>query len=235
MTRDGWADNSGVRLHYLNSGPGQGTPLVFVPGGLGHAGHFAPEIAALAPRRCVAISLRGRGESDAPETGYSLAEQASDIAAVVDAAGLDRFGLMGYSLGVPVALRYGADHPERLAGLIVGDYPARYPAIAPEWVEGVLTALGDEVRAVAVRGIQRDAVETLLWDDLPRITCPALILRGGLEDAALSPEESRRYGEKLPLALIAVFEESGHDLSSPSFERYVGALRIFMSQIDMMG
>ena len=53
----------------------------------GLSSDLAPEIAALAPRRCVAISLRGRGESDAPETGYSLAEQASDITAVGAAAG----------------------------------------------------------------------------------------------------------------------------------------------------
>ena len=60
--------------------------LLVVPGGLGPAGHFAPEIAPLAPRRGVAISLRWLGESDAPETGYSLAEQALYITAVVAAA-----------------------------------------------------------------------------------------------------------------------------------------------------
>ena len=72
MYLDGWADNHGVRLHYLETGTAScSLPLVFLPGTFGYAEDYIDEMSALAPRRCMAVSLRGRGRSDTPAVGYS--------------------------------------------------------------------------------------------------------------------------------------------------------------------
>jgi pimeloyl-ACP methyl ester carboxylesterase len=66
---DCWADNRGVRLHYLDSGretSGGLVPVVFIPGAMGTAELYRHEIQSLAPRRRVAMSLRGCGKSEAP-------------------------------------------------------------------------------------------------------------------------------------------------------------------------
>src|SRR6059036_453604 len=75
MVVDGYALNGSVRLHYLDSNPNGGarkTPIVFVPGMLGSAEDYLTEMETLASRRGLAMSLRARGKSDAPKSGYSL-------------------------------------------------------------------------------------------------------------------------------------------------------------------
>jgi pimeloyl-ACP methyl ester carboxylesterase len=72
--------NGSVSLHYVESGwdsPTDLTPVVYPHIGFGTAEVFIPEMKALSPRRCVSCSLRGRGNSDAPEAGYSFDENVS--------------------------------------------------------------------------------------------------------------------------------------------------------------
>src|SRR6266571_8484238 len=160
VTRDGWVDNNGVRLHYIESQPRTSVelvPIVFIPGALGTAELYYREIESLAPRRCVAISLRGRGKSAAPREGYSLEDHVSDIEAVVQSAELRSFCLMAYSMGVPYAIDYAARNPQHIRGLVLGDYKARLPAIGPEWIEQSLAFPG--AKPIAVTGLQRESKE----------------------------------------------------------------------------
>ena len=50
-------------------------------------------------------------KSEAPQSGYSLDDHASDIEAAVKASGLAEYCLMTHSLGVPYAIRFAAKHP----------------------------------------------------------------------------------------------------------------------------
>src|SRR3989442_15005836 len=75
--REGWLKNGSVRLHYVEGGwdsPSSFTPVVYPHIGFGTAEIFIPEMKVLSARRCVACSLRGRGNSDAPEAGNSCYE-----------------------------------------------------------------------------------------------------------------------------------------------------------------
>ena len=71
--------------------------------------------------RLVAYDLRGRGDSDKPATGYSLAHHHADLLALLDRLGLERPVLMGHSLGAHIAVRFAAHHPERVARLVLFD------------------------------------------------------------------------------------------------------------------
>ena len=62
---------------------------------------------------------RGCGLSDWDVEDFSLEAWVADLETVVDAAGLDRFVLLGISQGGPVAITYAARHPERVRGLIL--------------------------------------------------------------------------------------------------------------------
>ena len=67
---------------------------------------------------------RGGGLSDWDVEDFSLEAWVADLETVVDAAGLDRFVLLGISQGGPVAMTYAARHPERVRGLILyGTFP----------------------------------------------------------------------------------------------------------------
>lgn len=63
--------------------------------------------------RVVRYDGRGCGLSDRRPDELSLTAFVRDLAAVVDAAGLDRFALLGASQGGAVAIAYAAEHPDR--------------------------------------------------------------------------------------------------------------------------
>ena len=62
---------------------------------------------------------RGSGLSDWTDTNLAFEWQVQDLEAVVDAAGLDRFTLLGISQGASVAIAYAARHPGRVSKLVL--------------------------------------------------------------------------------------------------------------------
>jgi pimeloyl-ACP methyl ester carboxylesterase len=97
--------------------------VVLVHSLAGNSTHWSAQLDHLRrSRRTVALDLRGHGQSDTPRNGdYSFAGMAGDIAAVVDSLGLDKFVLVGHSMGGGVALVYAGQHPEQIAGLLLVD------------------------------------------------------------------------------------------------------------------
>ena len=65
----------------------------------------------------VRYDLRGMGLSDWDVDNVSFEDYLADLEAVVDAAGLDRFALLGFSQGCPLSIAYAAKHPERVSCL----------------------------------------------------------------------------------------------------------------------
>ncbi|WP_119065823.1 alpha/beta fold hydrolase [Rubrobacter indicoceani] len=68
-----------------------------------------------------ALDLRGRGDSEKPESGYGLAAHAEDLIRTLDHLGLERAILCGHSMGAFVATRFACDHPERVRALVLLD------------------------------------------------------------------------------------------------------------------
>src|SRR5215213_9322475 len=69
----------------------------------------------------VGVDLRGRGDSDKPESGYGLETHASDVIRVLDYLGLDRAILVGHSMGAFVALEAALSFPDRVRALVLLD------------------------------------------------------------------------------------------------------------------
>lgn len=233
MLNQQWATNNGLRLHYLlgNAG-GPGVPLVFVPGGLGSADDYWQDLPEFAPRPVLAMSLRGQGQSDAPEHGYTLADYVSDVAAVLQACGLERPCLMAYSMAVPVAIAFAARCPEALSGLILGDYPAQASRLPPEWVDRAVATLARLSDRHVMEAMQRESADVDLWDQLPAIGCPVLVLRGRLPGARLSAADAGRYQTLLPRGRILTFPNSDHALWEPDPNQFYTAIKTFMAQLD---
>jgi len=230
-----FAVNLGVRIHYLDTGPDADptlTPIVFVPGALGTAEDYREEMDALAPRRCIAISLRGRGQSDLPAQGYGLVDHIRDIEAVIEASGVEDFCLMGFSMGVPFALGYAILHPTRIVGMILGDYPAEYKQLSAVWLEKTHQEFGSRVPYHLIQALQAESAEIPLWSDLPKIDAPVLVIRGDQEDSLLSPEDADEYVGSLAQAMMLVFPGSGHHLWEPDRNRYFGTIKSFLQGLD---
>ncbi len=133
--RVGFVQHHGARIHYLEW-PRSGAAIVLLPG-YSLTGHAFDEVAAeLADRyRVVAITPRGFGESDAPDSSaYTVATLADDLGAVLDSLRIRRPILVGHSLGGSVIARFALEHPDRVERLIFLD---AFPYFASEGADSV--------------------------------------------------------------------------------------------------
>ena len=119
---DHWVRTNRIQLHYLDY-PGNGCPLVLMPGLTANAHSFAGLIAAgLSPGlRVLCLDLRGRGLSDKPDNGYGMADHAADVIGLLDALDFQQVMLGGHSFGGLLTLYMAARYPERITKLVVID------------------------------------------------------------------------------------------------------------------
>jgi pimeloyl-ACP methyl ester carboxylesterase len=113
----------GLQLHYLDWGNHGAPPVVCVHGYTSSAQAFNAPARHLRERfHVIAPDVRGHGESAwSPDGAYQYRDQAADLAAIADQLGLERFSLIGTSMGGIIAMTYAEAHPERLAHLIIND------------------------------------------------------------------------------------------------------------------
>ena len=94
------------QLHYTTEGDPTNPALVMIHGWFSHRGVWHQTLAAVKDRfYCVAIDLLGFGDSDKPKDGdYSIETQGQRVLALVDSLGIDRFTVIGHSMGGQTAL-----------------------------------------------------------------------------------------------------------------------------------
>jgi pimeloyl-ACP methyl ester carboxylesterase len=234
-----YINNCGTTLHLIDSNSTNGElPIVITPGLSESAEDYIPVMELLAPRRCIAITLRGRGKSDAPQFGYTLEDHISDIEAVIRHLKMNEFVLMGFSRGVSYALGYALKNLGVVKGLVLGDYPAIHSQLPPGWVEFFSSlppwkgkSLPERMKTHALSGLQKESKQVLFWNKLSSISCPVLIIRGGKPGAALSVEDGVRYLEEIPKSNLVVFEESSHNLFEPRLEKLVNTMKEFFKTV----
>ncbi|WP_254534544.1 intracellular short-chain-length polyhydroxyalkanoate depolymerase [Halomarina litorea] len=99
---------------------GDATPIVLLHGNMTSSVHWDLVFEEMDPRYTLyAVDMRGFGESTYETPVDSLDDFADDVAGVVDALGLDRFHLMGWSTGGGVAMAYTAEHTDRVERLVL--------------------------------------------------------------------------------------------------------------------
>jgi pimeloyl-ACP methyl ester carboxylesterase len=142
-------DGPAGQLHVDDGGGGPGVPAVFVHSYAGSAAHWRAQLSHLrSHRRCVAMDLRGHGQSDAPaDSDYSMPAMGQDIAAVADALSLSRFVLVGHSMGGAAAAAYVGEQPGRVAGLVLAGSPGKSDPAQAKQVMAGLRADYDQVSA----------------------------------------------------------------------------------------
>lgn len=111
--------SNGIRIHVDEQGSGD-FALVFLHYYGGSSRTWRKVIAALPKSyRTLAMDHRGWGESDAPASGYGLADLADDAQGLIEALELHRYVLIGHSMGGKVAQLMASRRPHGLAGLVL--------------------------------------------------------------------------------------------------------------------
>jgi pimeloyl-ACP methyl ester carboxylesterase len=144
-----FASSGSLKIAYVDAG--NGDPIVFLHGVGATKRCWIDQIAGLLTKfRCIALDYRGYGDSDVPPIeSISREAYAKDVAAVMDAAGIDKAVLCGNSLGGVVALEFYKQFPQRVESLILVDSFAFYP--------GGAESMPDRIRTLDELGIEKFA------------------------------------------------------------------------------
>lgn len=120
--RVGTVMRDGVRLHYLSWGA-TGPWVVLLPG-FSLTAHAFDDIGPLLTDgyRVIALTPRGFGESDAPETGaYTIETLVNDLHVLLDSLHVAQAALVAHSISGTVAAHYALRYPERVTHLVLLD------------------------------------------------------------------------------------------------------------------
>jgi pimeloyl-ACP methyl ester carboxylesterase len=140
---DHFAHVNNIQLHYLDH-PGGEPAMVLMPGITANAHSFDGLVrAGLSPRfRVLALDLRGRGLSDKPATGYSMADHAADVVGLLDVLGFKKVVLGGHSFGALLTFYLAAHFPERVAKVVLIDAAASLHPRVRDLIKPSLDRLG---------------------------------------------------------------------------------------------
>lgn len=134
---------NGITLNVHASGAGS-TTLLYLHYWGGSSRTWSGVIDALPGYRHVAFDLRGWGDSDQPAAGYELADMAADLRGIVDALALERYILVGHSMGAKVAQAFATEGPSGLLGLVlVAPSPPLPLTLSDEQRAGIAHAYDD--------------------------------------------------------------------------------------------
>lgn len=107
---------------YRQHGDSDGIPMLLVHGSYATSRWWEPFMQILPSEiLAVALDLRGCGGTERSSTGYEITEQATDLAAFVDALGWRQFELVAHSSGGAIAMEYVLAHPEAARTLTLVD------------------------------------------------------------------------------------------------------------------
>ena len=124
LVKHGYADSSGVKIHYASLGSG---PLIVMVHGFPDFWYtWRRQMAALSDRyQCVAIDQRGYNLSDKPKgvENYRVPLLVEDVAAVIKSLGRDKATVVGHDWGGVVAWTFAMIHPEMTDKLIILNLP----------------------------------------------------------------------------------------------------------------
>lgn len=105
--------------------------------------HFAPRIASRF--HVISVDLRGHGNSDwDPGANYNSHKFTADLTAVIASFGFKKTILIGHSWGAEAIIRFAAENPASVAGLVIIDFG---PELAQTGVDEVLKGLKDTPRS----------------------------------------------------------------------------------------
>lgn len=229
-----------VQLNVRERGAGDRT-LVFLHFFGGSSRSWLEVIARLeSDFRCIAPDLRGFGDSDAPTRGPSVDDDADDLAALIKELNIDRFVLVGHSMGGKIALALAARQPTGLEGLVLlAPSPPSPEPMADKERAYLLSGFGE--RAAAEETLRRvtnvplapavreQAIEDMLraswpawkaWletgsrenicDQMKRIEVPVLVVAGECDRTMTPHLLEREVVARLPDACLHVVFGAAH-------------------------
>jgi len=229
---------NGMQMYYEVSG--EGAPLVVLHG----AYMNIPSMGAIIPRlaethKVYALEFQGHGRTTDIDRPITYPNLADDVAAFMDAVGLEKADVFGYSMGAGAGLRLAIDYPEKVDQLVAasvaydveGWQPAFREFIPQMTVEMILDMpFAEDYRALAADPDGFPALveklialehEPMAWgEEVKALKTPVLIIAGDADVSTLEHNVALfrllggggmgDMGEPLPASRLAVMPATSH-------------------------
>ena len=222
--RDGEVEGNGVKIHYAIYG--DGSPVIFLHGGLANTNYWGAQVPAVAAKHTVILmDSRGHGRStrDARPYGYDL--MADDVVALMDALKIDRADIVGWSDGGILGLDLELRHKDRV-GKVFAFAANTVTSGVKEGVEknptfaAYIARAGREYAELSATSKEYDSfVEQIskMWADQPNwtddqlkgIDNPTLIVDGD-HDEAIKREHTEYIAATIPHAGLLIVPNVRH-------------------------
>ena len=254
--RGAFVQVGGHRIHYYSGG--EGPPLVMVHGVASRAADAALIYRELMrTRRVYALDLLGYGESDQPaDSDYSVPTQAELVSGFMDAVGVREADVLGVSMGGWIALKFAADHPERVRKLVlVSSAGLAFPttltdrSFSPRTLDELRVCfalqtdnaskiptfvLRDFLRRRSSELVVRRSMASMLTQQdtldakLQRVTMPVLLV-WGTKDRIVPFSLAARMQQEMPQTRLVALDGCGHLAIVECRDRALPAIVKFLS------
>lgn len=229
---------NGMQMYYEVSGAGE--PMIVLHGGFMNIPMMGDIVGRLAETHQVyAVELQAHGRTTDIDRPMTYPNLAGDVAAFMDAVGIEKADVFGYSMGAMTGLRLAIDHPEKVDQLVFTsgayDYEGWQPAFQaaiPTWTLEMFTnspfaedykklaADPDGFPAMAQKVIDLEKLRFAWGDEVKALKTPVLIIAGDADGMTLdhSVEMFRLLGggvmgdgtEPLAASRLAILPASSH-------------------------
>jgi pimeloyl-ACP methyl ester carboxylesterase len=250
---------NGMQMYYEVSG--EGDPLIVLHGSymtIPSMGGIVPALARTS--KVYALELQGHGRTTDIDRPITYPNLADDVAAFMDAVGLEKANVFGYSMGAITGLQFTIRHPEKVDRLIfvsgVYDFEGWQPAFrefipkatAEMYTEAPL--LGEEYRklsptpdgfaALAEKLIQLNKQPLALEAEVKAIKRPVLIIAGDADGSTLEHSVAMfrllgggvmgDMGRPLPESRLAILPATAHTAAVTQVDLLMGFIEPFLKR-----
>jgi pimeloyl-ACP methyl ester carboxylesterase len=254
---------NGMRMYYEVSG--QGEPLIVLHG----AYMNIPTMGAIIPRlarthKVYALELQGHGRTTDIDRPITYPNLADDVAAFMDAVGLQKADVFGYSMGAGAGLQLAIRHPDKVNKLVAASVAydtaglqPEFKAMIPQMTVEMFTAMpfAAEYRQLApnpdgfpelVRKLIALEREPMSWgEDLKRVKTPVLIIAGDADGYTLEHVVSLfrllgggvmgDLGKPLPASRLAILPATSHTAVITQVDLLMGFIEPFLKGVTPKG
>jgi esterase len=219
---------NGLIFQYRETGDRSAPPLVAIHG-LGDNAESWDEVAAVLGEKYRVLALDQRGHGGSARTGiYSFELMCEDLLLFANAMELERFTLIGHSMGGQVSYLFAEAYPTRLDRLVLEDTPP--PCHYKKWEipSEPSEPLPFDWLIVPSLFQQLNEPKREWWEELSNIVTPTLIIGGG-STSSVPQEKLREVSDIIPNCKFVTIEGAGHHVHKVNLTDFLVTVKTFLN------
>ena len=225
-TREKQIKLNGLTFRYRETGEPAAPPIVTLHA-LGKNAASWDQAAAVLGGEYRVLALDQRGHGGSARTGtYTFELMCEDVLHFADAMKLDRFTLMGHSMGGTVAYLFSETFPSRVERLIVEDTPPPFPDKPLDIPPPPSGPLPFDWQVVPSILRQLNEPDSKWWARLSDITVPTLIIGGG--SSHIPQNKLQEVSKLIPNCELVTVENAGHFVHDDNLPAFLAAVKHFL-------